>query len=1015
MSDPGSGSRSPKRYAIVISLLMATVSIISAVVANRAAFWSSMAGDLGGQALQEVLEAQQIEDDLRSLVDADVRLAGRYGTTAHRSTQLQTQAAELRATDPTTAAALDLEAQGEFGVNVALWRYFRAVFPAFDAEGEMVFDADAALAAYRAGDVRLAELARSDARASAGDARDRTNALVAIAAAFVASLFVLTVAEVTAGRRRVIAAVTGVALAGTATALAVLTDARAGLLILATVLAAATGIAVVAFGPLILRRRRSGARPGSTPGAADGVLAGGDDDGTGSSAGVAPATEPALGPPSARFAGFVGVTLAGATLLGAVVGYLQGVASDAGSSAAGEARDQALMALTEHQASNQWATSQVEQWTRVLEERARAVMARQAADHWSAQGEAALAALASSDAEQRATLASRAAQLTELSTRHRDGPEADPDFPLRFFAAQGEQTYRRLALQDLANEANAQYGALSAGHVAAIATIAIAAYLLGLSLVLDDRRSQRLFAVVGTGLLVVSAGWAAFNQLSASARPDAAQREAIATAFGRAAVTSATARTPAQWQVAAEEFRAVLELHPTLARARVSLAGAIFLAASPQAGIGFTSVSSTAAVRAAATELATARAQGWENVSTLGDAGFYETLLALEDPGSGHADNAVELTASAIERAPELPVVRFNHGAALLVDGRLDEAREAYRGAIDVSLATTADGMPVFTPAQRWRVAAGALTDLEIIEAKLGDDPTIGPAIDETRTSIVAGLGDPVTASDAATQPVVSDLAVHSTASQLWWTARIDGLDSGRDVVTAVWSYEDPVVPGRHVLDVFSGPLRLGGATDAGGFYIDVEEPRYWSGRSYLLASTPQRCVPDGTYEVELFINGRPATPPATAVIDHPELVTVSRRDMGLLFCRPADWVAGEQVDGSRATFTSPDGTTGITVARVFRPNAVEDGQPPQSIQVMNELVAEWPGSPPVASGEPIPEYFLGLVDAHVQWFRTDTGWIKVRTGTDTLGTVFVAAIHGPDGFVDDQLASGILESFSAQ
>jgi hypothetical protein len=140
----------------------------------------------------------------------------------------------------------------------------------------------------------------------------------------------------------------------------------------------------------------------------------------------------------------------------------------------------------------------------------------------------------------------------------------------------------------------------------------------------------------------------------------------------------------------------------------------------------------------------------------------------------------------------------------------------------------------------------------------------------------------------------------------------------------------------------------------------------------------------------------------------------VSRRDLGLLFCRPADWVPGEQADGQRAAFSSPDGAQGLTVARVFRPNAAEDGQPVQALQVLSELMADRPGSP-VASGEPVPEYFMGLLDAHVQWFQTDTGWVKVRTGTDSLGTVFVAAIHGPADWVDGPLAAGILDSFSTQ
>ncbi len=320
MSDPGATAASPKRYAIVIALLMATVSIVSAVVANRAAYWSSTAGDLGGQALQEILESQQIEDDLRSQVDADVRLAGRYDLAMTRSQQLQTEAAEIRGTDPVTAVRLDIEAQGEYGVSGGLWRFFRAQFPTYDTEGEMVFDVDAALAALRGGDVRLTELARSEARAAAAEARDRTSALVALAAAFVASLFVLTIAEVTSGRRRLVALAVGVGIAGMATAVAVATDTSAGLLILATVLAAVAVIAVGAGGPMLLARHR--ARTGGGEPAAAAEAAG--DDGTGAAAEqAAPAVpaDPATGQPSARFAGSVGVALAAATLMGAIVGF----------------------------------------------------------------------------------------------------------------------------------------------------------------------------------------------------------------------------------------------------------------------------------------------------------------------------------------------------------------------------------------------------------------------------------------------------------------------------------------------------------------------------------------------------------------------------------------------------------------------------------------------------------------------------------------------------------------------
>ncbi|HMS89756.1 MAG TPA: ChbG/HpnK family deacetylase, partial [Acidimicrobiales bacterium] len=66
--------------------------------------------------------------------------------------------------------------------------------------------------------------------------------------------------------------------------------------------------------------------------------------------------------------------------------------------------------------------------------------------------------------------------------------ERSVGFPFRFLQSQETARAARVALQDLANEANAVWGGQGAAYVAVLATIAIAAYLLGLSLVLRTRR-----------------------------------------------------------------------------------------------------------------------------------------------------------------------------------------------------------------------------------------------------------------------------------------------------------------------------------------------------------------------------------------------------------------------------------------------------------------------------------------------------------------------------------------------
>jgi hypothetical protein len=250
--------------------------------------------------------------------------------------------------------------------------------------------------------------------------------------------------------------------------------------------------------------------------------------------------------------------------------------------------------------------------------------------------------------------------------------------------------------------------------------------------------------------------------------------------------------------------------------------------------------------------------------------------------------------------------------------------------------------------------------------------------------------------------------------SQLWWEANIEGFDAKRDTVSVVWSYEDPTIPGRHVLASHTGPLRLGQTTVAGALYVDQQPPAYWASRSYLLGSVPHQCLPDGSYRVELYINGSLAADPVTRDLDEPELTTVSRPDMGLLFCRPADWVPGEQEDGARSSFVSPDGATSMTAYRILRPKAAA-GEPAQSAQVMQELMAAWPGQPQAVSAEPTSDYLMGLTDTYVQWYDGPQGRVKLTAGVDSTGTVYAVALEGTPDWVDGAIASGILGSFTQQ
>jgi tetratricopeptide (TPR) repeat protein len=979
------------RIAVVIAFLVATVSIVSAVVAGRAAVWSSNASDIDSLVLQESIEREQLQNDLDLSAAADVRYAARYDAAQQEASGLRDKADTIRADDPAGAARADLGAQSAWAVDQALWRYFQAAFPAYGPDGALLFDARSAAEAQAAADPRLSELLVSQTPARASAARDHTLTLVGIAVLFVAALFTLTLAEVWPGRGRWAPLLVALAMAAGAMAVTVAVEPETALLIAGIVAVAAVALALALVG--LARREREEERR---------VAAGGTP------------REPDPEGGSTRFRGTVAVVLATATLLGASVGYLQGRASDAGAAATHRAQDQALLALAEHQRTMAWTTTQVEVWSIVEEHRARAIGTRQLAAYLDGEGDAAGAAVAREEADRHDALASAAGGLTALSDEHADGPNADPAFPYRFLQSQGTSRAARVALQDLANEANAVWGGQAAAYVAVLATIAIAAYLLGLSLVLRTRRLRALFAVTGGLLVVVAVGAGGLTALAPQALPSVPEQAAISVAFARASLLDQTARTPAQRTAAVEAWQKVVELHPTLARAHVKLASARFDEGSPQT-TGYTSIATIEATRAALAELETAAALGWDDLGTRGDAGFYRFLVGLSDPASGASAQAVEDALAALELGPDLPVVRFNLGAALLAAGRIEEAQAAYARAVEAVTAVAPDGDPVFSDGERSDVSSGALTDIELIAAARAEDAAIIAAIPAIRTAIVRGMSDPVKPEAAGSPARVSDLELVANPSEIWWQARIDDFDAARDVLAVVWLQEDPKVPGWHVLGRHSGPLRLGESTVAGGFYANGAAPDYYGSQGYLFTSDPSSCVPDGRYRVELYLNGELAAEPVTEELDMPELATERRTDLGLLFCRPSTWTEGTSEPGMRLDFADASGDTVMWVSRTFRPDPDGDEGAAEVKTVMDALAADWDPSSVAIGAETVPTYFIGLDSAQVQWYDSADARLKVVAGATSFGTVIAAAFAGTADWVDSDEVGNVINSFLQQ
>ena len=106
---------------------------------------------------------------------------------------------------------------------------------------------------------------------------------------------------------------------------------------------------------------------------------------------------------------------------------------------------------------------------------------------------------------------------------------------------------------------------------------------------------------------------------------------------------------------------------------------------------------------------------------------------------------------------------------------------------------------------------------------------------------------------------------------------------------------------------------------------IDYISPLVWSSSSEtyfdseIFLQKARQCLPDADYKVEIYINGRLAGSAEEHDVDVGGLTAAYVSDMGVGFCRPADWVRQEDfLPGIVFGYTSPDGTSGAYAFRIY-------------------------------------------------------------------------------------------------
>ncbi|HEX9824628.1 MAG TPA: tetratricopeptide repeat protein [Actinomycetota bacterium] len=693
------------------------------------------------------------------------------------------------------------------------------------------------------------------------------------------------------------------------------------------------------------------------------------------------------------FSRAVAIAIVVATLSGAMVGYAQSRASRASSFANVDAQQSLVRAMGGLVRADQAA--QVDYHTFALAE----LLRHEAADvrQLSFARDSRLLRL---EQARLAELARRTQSLTSITTDGEDGPERDPIFPFRFFSDSQLKADLLWALADAANEEDGAWEGREANYTAVLTLFAVAVYLLGLSLSLRIR-IRRMLAAVGIGLIVVGGVWAVWLAVHTPARAPAEAAEAFAD--GRRALLLATG--PEGYREAESHFSRSIGLRPTFAQAYVERAGARFLAGSPQS-VYFGSLSTPGATRAAVTDLRTALELGLETRAVLGELGFETFLLGLQESNSTLIEESAGFTARAIALDPTDPVLRYNLGVARLATGDVAGAREAYRvGALstiyedpDLSPAAGEDPPPGATGQlgqrapepqgnlplqQQW--LSGALTDLELLVSHRPETAEVAAQLKEYLVGSVSrgepGIGE-------ATEAGTAEVNLFPAEAQ--WRALLPGFDPEDDLISQQWYLETP--------QGWSGIPEVSGVRTPG---LDRQDRDWFRLESLVTSTFPARCLSDGRYRVELYVNGHlTATAEGEAAFGSPQATVL--RDLSVAMCRPPGWEPLEDpVAGFFGGAVAPDRTAGAYIFRFQHPDLVAGRDPtaavtPNFIDVSVENFAELLPDGVTFDSELEDPYFMGL-DAPAQgYYAYPGGYVIGAAGVAEDGAVIVGLVFGP-------------------
>jgi hypothetical protein len=683
-----------------------------------------------------------------------------------------------------------------------------------------------------------------------------------------------------------------------------------------------------------------------------------------------------------RFSRAVAVAIVLVTLLVAVVHFAQSYDEERASDAAINAQQLAILGNGQQAAILQDAGAQFGLFALSEEQRTREANSLQqqlneiATNVITPQETARL----TQDSQRWSQLAAATEGLTALKSGGPEGPQQDASFPSRFLIDKLVELDQLRAERDAVNQIGQDWNNKVTAYAAVLTLTAVALYLLGLSIALKLR--------IRLGLAGLGAGFAAIALVAtlviqAVPPSESPPQAAVEYAEGLKEFQIAAASSDiAGFKASAQHLRRATELRPRFALAYEKLALAEFSAGAPSPGaIG--EVASADALNRSEADLMTAKDLGDNSAAMLLALGAVEYHLWLKDGRTSRIDDFLKYESQAEGMDNAGYTAPANLALGLLAVGRDSDARAAYRESI-VRLLKLHNA--VFSE-------FGVAESLNSLETLVKAKPETAGRVQKMKEYLTNAAAQE--SPDPSTGPsrTAAAVGISVNAGSLDWHASIAGFQHGSDHVSVQWYYRDPAGIAWAPL-----PAASGSYTELPPF-SSLGADGYGQRNAFLGASGD--CLHDGTYRVEIYINGKFGGK-VEREFKLGDLKGHLFLDVGAATCVPTDWKQTTYaVRGFENGYTSPSKDAGMFV---FRYQDAKVGGSASALTNSSNYLAltmaafndHFP-APPVFERISPSLFFQNLDGPTVQYYTYPGGTVQVGAGVKQAdGSVLVGVVYGP-------------------